>query len=81
MVYNYTVAPEELQAWRERTGFTQARLAQALNVRVMTVSRWETGTRKIPPFLELALNWLEHEGGAKDRAKRAPEKKMKRREH
>jgi len=30
-------------------------LAKVLNVEVMTISRWETGLRSIPPFLHLAL--------------------------
>jgi len=47
----------------------------------MTLSSWETGTRKIPPFLGLALHWLEYEGGQENQAKRAPEMKIKRREY
>ena len=36
-----------LAAWRDAAGKTQADLAQDLGVAVMTVSRWETGDRKI----------------------------------
>jgi len=54
---------EELKKWRERNGYSQAKLAETLGVAVMTVSRWETGLRSIPVFLKLALNWLEQKGG------------------
>ncbi|HYA15719.1 MAG TPA: helix-turn-helix transcriptional regulator [Syntrophales bacterium] len=53
---------EELKKWRDDHGYSQAKLARALNVAVMTVSRWETGLRAIPPFLHLALRCLELEG-------------------
>jgi transcriptional regulator with XRE-family HTH domain len=55
--------PEELKQWREANGYSQARLAKALSCHIITVSRWENGAREIPSFLNLALNWLEHEGG------------------
>jgi len=55
----------DLKKWRGRNEYSQAALAEALGVSVVTVSRWETGARSIPVFLKLALNWLEHEGGNK----------------
>jgi transcriptional regulator with XRE-family HTH domain len=51
----------ELKKWRKDNGYSQASLARVLNVHVMTVSRWETGAREIPPFLRLALRALELE--------------------
>jgi len=57
--------PHELKKWREANGYSQARLAKALGVAVMSVSRWETGTRSIPSFLHLALRALKMEGGGK----------------
>jgi transcriptional regulator with XRE-family HTH domain len=53
---------KELKKWRETNGYSQASLATALGVAVMTVSRWETGTRTIPSFLHLALRCLKLEG-------------------
>ena len=53
------MTPADLQSWRTINGYSQAKLAALLGVRVMTVSRWETGTiRSIPPFLYLALEAL-----------------------
>ena len=46
---------DELRKWRERNQYSQAELAKALGVNVISVSRWETGTRSIPVFLNLAL--------------------------
>jgi len=54
---------DDLKKWRRRNDYSQAKLAKALGVAVMTVSRWETGNRSIPVLLNLALNWLEYEGG------------------
>jgi DNA-binding transcriptional regulator YiaG len=54
-----TMTKEELRAWRDSTGYSQGQLAKALNVSVITVSRWETGTRSVPSFLMLALRQLE----------------------
>jgi transcriptional regulator with XRE-family HTH domain len=59
------MTPYELIAWRKRNGFSQAMLAKALGVHVMTISKWErdiNGKRGIPPFLHLALKALEGEG-------------------
>jgi transcriptional regulator with XRE-family HTH domain len=49
------VKPAELKKWRERHGLTQAELARALGVDVVTVSRWERGDRTPAPYLYLAL--------------------------
>lgn len=46
---------EELKKVREDLGLTQAELAKNLKVATNTVSRWEIGERKIPEFLDLAL--------------------------
>ena len=52
---------DDLKKWRGRNDYSQAKLAKALGVAVMTVSRWETGLRSIPVYLKLALNWIEQE--------------------
>lgn len=57
------MTPQELQAWRNKKGFSQAGLADILGVTVQTVYRWERGTREIPSFLHLALGYLELKGG------------------
>lgn len=55
------MTPEYLKEWRNKNGLTQSALAEKLNVAGMTVSRWETGLRAIPPFLSLALQAIECE--------------------
>ena len=50
----------DLAEWRKRWGLTQIKLAQALGVDVMTVSRWERGVQVPTPVLPLALEALEH---------------------
>lgn len=54
-----TMTQDELRKWRTVNGYSQARLAKALGVASMTVTRWEMGIRSIPPFLHLALKTLE----------------------
>jgi hypothetical protein len=41
---------------------SQIDLAHALGVAANTVNRWEAGTRKIPPYLHLALEALSKQG-------------------
>jgi transcriptional regulator with XRE-family HTH domain len=53
------VTPEDLKNWRELNGYSQMKLAAALRVSRVTVTRWETGVREIPSFLGLALAGLE----------------------
>ncbi len=61
MVYDSDMTPEYLKEWRSKNGLSQSGLAKKLNVATMTVSRWETGLRSIPPFLSLALQAIECE--------------------
>jgi transcriptional regulator with XRE-family HTH domain len=59
---------QELKEWRRKRGLTQMDLARRLGVIRLTVARWETGTRAIPSFLQLALEALENrmQKGGKD---------------
>lgn len=59
LAYDVTMTSKELKQWREVSGYSQDKLAKALSVHIMTVSRWERGAREIPPFLKLALGYLE----------------------
>jgi len=56
-----TMKPAELKAARKKLGFSQSQLAEALGVDRVSVARWETGTRRIPPMLRLALKALQME--------------------
>ena len=62
-MYNDGMTPDDLKQWRRTTGYSQGRLAKDLGVATQTVFRWEKAKRQIPPFLHLALRWLEQEGG------------------
>jgi transcriptional regulator with XRE-family HTH domain len=53
------MTPQELKDWRTAAHLTQGELAALLLVDHMTVSRWERGLRAVPPFLHLALKYLE----------------------
>ena len=75
MVYTEAVKKDDLKKWRRRNDYSQAKLAKALGVAVMTVSRWETGERSNPVFLNLALNWLEYEGRKAKEQKRRKEER------
>lgn len=52
------MTPEQLQKARARLGLTQDQIARALKTTVRTISRWETGARAIPPYLEITLTAL-----------------------
>lgn len=52
--------PNGLKAWRKKHKYSQAQLADALGVGVMTISRWERGVYDIPPYLSFALEGLLH---------------------
>lgn len=47
-----------IEQWRKDHNWTQAKLAEQLNVTVVTVSRWETEATPIPPYVHLALQAL-----------------------
>ena len=46
---------EELINWRKKHSLRQEDLAKLLGIARVSVTRWENGTRKIPPFLHWAL--------------------------
>jgi len=48
----------ELKLWRKKWGITQVELARELGTHQVTIARWETGARKIPFLLPLALEAL-----------------------
>jgi DNA-binding transcriptional regulator YiaG len=49
---------DELIAWRDKHNLTQSGLAKMLGVTKACISRWESGHRKIPPFLHITLKCL-----------------------
>jgi transcriptional regulator with XRE-family HTH domain len=53
--YKGCMTPQDLVAFRETHGLTQQELADKLRVDRVTIARWETGARSIPPYLDLAL--------------------------
>jgi DNA-binding transcriptional regulator YiaG len=59
MIISIDVKAAELQKWRERIGLTREQLARELRTSYPTVYRWEEGQRKIPPYLDLALETIE----------------------
>ena len=69
MAYILNMTPDDLKAWRTKSGYSQSQLAKVLGVATMTVSRWETGLREIPSFLHLALECMEKKGGGTERLK------------
>ena len=78
---NGSMTPEELTTWRERTGYSQLALGEALGVTNVCISRWENGARKIPSFLHLALRCLELERGEKEmkgKTKKQRERRVRR---
>lgn len=55
----YSMNGEDLKQWRKKWGITQVGLARMLGTYQVTIARWETGARKIPFLLPLALEALE----------------------
>ena len=49
-----------MKLWRRRWSITQANLAKMLGTYQVTIARWETGARRIPFLLPLALETLEN---------------------
>jgi len=56
-------SPAGLRAWRQAYGLTQGQLAELLEVRVLTVQRWEAGSTPVSRVAELALERLGQELG------------------
>lgn len=68
MLYFKSMDGTVLRTWRQKWGFSQAKLGRALGVSNMAVAYWEWGRRRIPALLPLALEALEHrlKKGGKD---------------
>ncbi len=54
---------EQFQQWRIEHGYTQAEIAEVLGVHFRTISKWEIGARKIPPFMHITLRCINEKGG------------------
>lgn len=55
------MTPDELRRFQERMGWTGAKCARMLGVSPVTWSRWVCGEHEPPPFLAMALRWLQWE--------------------
>ena len=55
------MTPTELKTVRERLDLTQQQLAAVLGVHRIAVVRWESGARKVPSLLPLAIQALNYE--------------------
>jgi DNA-binding XRE family transcriptional regulator len=73
--------PEGLRKWRIENGYSQDELAHILGVHAFSVSRWECGTREIPPFLHLALKAIPKKGGEAHRSTGSTKSKRKEARH
>ena len=69
--------PDELITWRQKKGLTQMALAAMLGVTRACVSRWESGERKIPAFLHLALKCLKVKRGGEGKERKGKGKRKK----
>jgi repressor LexA len=54
----YTMKPVELTRTRKELGLTQQQLADALNTTRVSIARYETGMRRIPGMVRVALEQL-----------------------
>jgi len=52
------MSAEQFKKLRARKGYSQAEVARLLKVTIRTVSRWETGERKVPHIAIMALDGL-----------------------
>lgn len=52
------MTPKQLARLRERLDWSQERLAEALDVHKMTVSKWERGAQPIPEMAAIAIRCL-----------------------
>ena len=50
----------DLKAWRDRNGYTQARLAMALDVSRQTLNGWEKSGNSLPRMVEMSALAIEH---------------------
>lgn len=55
----YIMKPSELKRLREQLGLTQRQLAEALRTTRVTVARYETGMRRIPGTVSVAIEQLQ----------------------
>jgi transcriptional regulator with XRE-family HTH domain len=55
--------PHDLVKWRKDHNLTQEQLANLLGITKPSISMYESGKRKIPPFLHLALECLKVKKG------------------
>jgi transcriptional regulator with XRE-family HTH domain len=55
-----TMDPAYFVAWRKRIGLTQAQFAAKSGDHLVTVKRWETGARKLPPHIGWIMAAIEH---------------------
>jgi DNA-binding transcriptional regulator YiaG len=69
--------PDELKTWREKHGLTQAALSRLIGVTRACVSQWESGERKIPAFLHLALKCLKVKTGGEGKGRKGKRTKKK----
>jgi len=68
--------PDELTAWRKKHELTLEGFGSLLGVTKACVSRWESGKRKIPPFLHIALKCLKvKKGGRTIRGRKSKKEK------
>ncbi|MEI3807640.1 helix-turn-helix domain-containing protein [Agrobacterium sp. CCNWLW32] len=55
-----TMDPAYFVAWRKKMGLTQAQFASKSGDHLVTVKRWETGARKLPPHIGWIMAAIEH---------------------
>jgi transcriptional regulator with XRE-family HTH domain len=52
------VSAEQFKRIRKRKNLTQAQVARLLKTTIRTISRWETGARKVPHIATMAIEGL-----------------------